>query len=85
MSALDTAGVGAVALATVGTQLDEVRIERDDLEFETSDLQQSVDALTTERTDLQRQAEEQLKAIEQLKGELERLRQNTPASTPANP
>ncbi len=70
-----------VALSSVGTNLDQTRLERDDLQFETDDLQQEVDTLSTERDELQRQVDEQLKTIEQLKAELGRNHNH--ASEPA--
>jgi peptidoglycan hydrolase CwlO-like protein len=84
----------AVALASVGSRFDEVEIERDDLEFEVGQLEQDVAALTGERDTLKRQAEEQLKTIEQLKAELERTRSGqagsegipqAPSPAPASP
>jgi len=64
----------AIAVASIGTQLDEARLERDDLEFEVEDLRTETETLRTERDTLKTQAEDQLKTIEQLKVELERVR-----------
>ncbi len=64
----------AVALAKVGTDLDLVRIERDDLQYYVEDLEQELDLLTSERGELQQHVDEQLKTIEQQKIELERAR-----------
>ena len=64
----------AIALASVGTRFDTVAIERDDLQFEVGQLEQDMDGITTERDTLKRQTEDQLKAIEQLKAELERTK-----------
>ena len=64
----------AVALATVGTQLDQARVDKEDLQFETDELQKDVDALTEERGKLQQKVDEHQKTIEQLKAELERTR-----------
>ena len=63
----------AVALATVGTQLDEARIGKEDLQFEVESLQQEVDALSKERETLQRQVDDQRKSLEQSNTELGRL------------
>lgn len=71
-----------VAVASVGSDLDEVRIERDDFEIEVEDLQRQVDSLTEERDRLQRDVEERSKTIEQWKAELERARSG-PAAQPA--
>lgn len=82
----------AIALASVGTQFDEARIELKDLHSDVDDLQQEVDDLSVERDTLQQRASEQLKTIEQLKAELERVRAtqanaqtSQPANTPASP
>ena len=64
----------AIALASVGTRFDTVAIERDDLEFEVGQLEQDMNGITTDRDTLKRQTEDQLKAIEQLKAELERTK-----------
>jgi len=71
----------AVAVASIGTQLDEARLEREDLQFELEDLTAEAGALRTERDSLQTerdtlktQADEQVKAIEQLKDEMGRVR-----------
>ena len=71
-----------VAVSSVGTNLDQTRLERDDLQFEVDDLQQEVDTLSAERDELQRQADEQLKTIEQLKAESGRNHNDAPASAP---
>jgi len=74
-----------VALSSVGTNLDQTRLERDDFQFEAEDLQQEVDLLSTERDELQRQVEEQLKAIEQLKAEFGRNQTSEPAPAASTP
>lgn len=84
----------AVALASVGTQVDKIRLNRSDLELENADLQEELDGLVEEhdrlrqeRDDLQTQVTEQLKAIQQLKVEkaqLERARTPTTQSPPAS-
>ena len=60
-----------VAVATVGSGLDQARIERDDLEWETDELQRQVEALTGERDELRQQVEQQSSAMERWKAELE--------------
>ena len=72
-----------VALSSVGTNLDQVRLERDDLQFESEDLQKEVETLSTERDELRRQVDEQLKTIEQLKAEAGRPNNHAPDSSPA--
>lgn len=81
-----------VALASVGTQFDQARLDRDDLELELNDLsaeteslREERDVIKTERDSLKTQVDEQLQTIEQLKGELERASQSTPASVPPGP
>ena len=76
----------AVSLASVGTKMDQLRIEREDFQFKVDGLQQQVDALTGTKTALEQQVEEQRatiedqrKTIEQWRIELERLR-NSQAS-----
>ena len=73
----------AVAVARVGTQLDQARIERDDLQFEVEDLRNESQSLKAERDTLKRQVNDKLKTIEQMKTEAEKF-QNPPASTPSN-
>ena len=68
-----------VAIASVGTQLDHVRIDRDDLQTEVHDLRTESDGLRTERDTLKHQVDDQLKTIEQLKGELQQS--HAPSST----
>lgn len=75
-----------VALASVGTQLDQARLDRDDLELELDDLSAEAESLRderdtvkTERDSLKTKVDEQLQTIEQLKGELERTSQSAPA------
>ena len=79
----------ATALAMIGSRFDQVRIERDDLdtelqtmETESDSLQAERDALAAERDSLSKQIEEQLKTIEQLKGELRARGQGQPAAQP---
>ncbi len=71
-----------VALARVGTQLDEVRIDQADLESEVEELEIELDGALEERDALQTKVDEQLKAIEQLKAELERTRAQAPPASP---
>ena len=85
----------AIALSTVGSDLDQARIERDDLQLEVDDLHQEVDTVSGERDQLKQQAEEQGKALEQFKAELDHPRAaggsegqasgGTPESGAANP
>ena len=71
----------SLALASVGTHLDEAKIERNELQYEMDDLRQEVDTISVERGNLQNKVDEQLKTIEQLKAEVERAR--SPAQPPA--
>ena len=73
----------AIVVASVGTGLDEARIERDDLQTEVGDLRDQVGSLTGERDKLQQKVQEQLKTIEQLKIESERTRSQAQKSAPA--
>ena len=84
----------AVAVASIGTQLDQVRLDRDDLELQVDDLQGEVDSLRTERDTMKREretlkirTEEQLKTIEQLKAESGRTAnsQTQPSQHPQQP
>ena len=75
-----------IALAAVGSKLDQARLDRDDLEMEVDDvgaeaesLRQERDAIKNERDALKTQVDEQLKTIAQLKGERERAGQSAPA------
>lgn len=79
--ALLVVGLG-VALAMTGSQLDNARLDQLDMETEFEELESEVDALAEERDLLQRQVDDQLKSIEQLKVELDRARgqQATPAA-----
>ena len=61
-----------VAVATVGSGLDQARIERDDLEWELDELQRQVEILTGERDEMKQQIEQQSSAMERWKAELER-------------
>ena len=74
------------AVAAVGTQLDQTRLDRDDLQLQVEDLQSESDALRqerdtvkTERDTLKSKADEQLQTIEQLKSELQRTGQSQAA------
>ena len=58
-----------VTVAWNGSQLDDARQQRDDLQFEVDDLRQEVDTLTTERDDLQGKLDEHLTTIEKLKSQ----------------
>ena len=71
----------AVTVATVGSQLDQARLERDDAESgldaardELARVKSDRDAMKTDYDTYKAQADQQLKAIEQLKAELERSR-----------
>lgn len=64
----------AVALASVGAQLDQARIEQGDFEADLEALEVEVDELTEERDTLRATVDAQLQAIEQLKADLERQR-----------
>ena len=70
----------AVSFALVGSDLDRVRLEREDLRFEVDGLQQELDRVSGERDRLQQQTDEQLKAIEQWKVQLEHSRTAQPAA-----
>ena len=74
----------AVALARVGTELDEAKLERMSRQTDVDDLEQEVDDLTDEQQQLQAKVDEQLKTIEQLKADLERTRAQT-VPVPASP
>ena len=69
----------AVSFALVGSDLDRARLEREGLQFELGDLQQQFDRVSVERDRLQRQTEDQLRAIEQWKAQLEHSRNGQPA------
>ncbi len=73
----------AVALAAVGTHLDRARIQESELQFQVDDLQEAASTLSQERDKLKKQAEEQSKAIDQLKAELERTRGQAQPPAPA--
>jgi len=80
----------AIALASVGTELDQARLERDDLEIEAEDLRSEVDslrkehgALEKERDTLKTKVGEHVKSIEQLKAELERQSRSQAAGSVA--
>ncbi len=61
-----------VALAVVGTELDETRLDRQTLKSAVGDLQQEIDRLIQQRQMLKQQADERLRTTEQLKVELTR-------------
>ena len=73
----------AASLALVGSQLDEAKIGRQDLQFEVDDLQQELSSVTEEKSALSTQLEDQRKASEQLKAELERQRAQQPQAQDA--
>ena len=75
----------AVSFALVGSDLDRVRLQREDLQFELDGLQQELGRVSGERDRLQRQTEEQLKAIEQWKVQLEHSRNGQSTIVPAGP
>lgn len=73
----------AITLASVGTQFDQARVELTNLQFDVEDLQETVEGATEARDTLQRQVEEHLKTIEQLKAELERIRSSAHSASAA--
>ena len=82
----------AIALASVGTQVDKMRLNRSDLELDIGDLQAEIESLTednetlrTEHDELQQQVDAHLTTIQQLKAEVERARTQTAAPAPATP
>ena len=82
----------AIALASVGTQVDKMRLNRSDLELDIGDLQAEIESLTednetlrTEHDELQQQVEAHLTTIQQLTAEVERARTQTAAPAPAAP
>jgi peptidoglycan hydrolase CwlO-like protein len=72
-----------IGFVSVGTQLDQARIERDELQFEADDLHGELAALSDERSKLQKEAQEHTKTIDQLKAELERARTQSQAQPTA--
>ena len=74
-----------VALASVGTRLDQTEIDRRSLEFDVDQLEQDLTSLTTKQDALNQQAEEQRKTIEQLKADLEKARTTQASSPPSSP
>ncbi len=77
----------AVALASIGQNLDRERIGRQDLQYTVSELKQKVEQLSNERDRLiaerdriDKKSQDQLTAIEQLKAELDRLRNQLTAA-----
>ena len=75
----------AVALASVGTHLDDTRIERDELKFNLEDLQQQADALSAEREQLDATLKEQRQSVDRLKADLERARSQAQAQGSGEP
>ncbi len=73
----------AASLAYVGTQLDDAKISRQDLEFEVEDLRQELNSVSEERSDLAEELEQQRRAKEHMEQELERLRAVAQATAPA--
>ncbi len=67
----------AVALASIGTQYDRTRIDRDELQFERDGLEDQVNSMSKDADHLKTLSDEQRKTIEQLKAELERTRRST--------
>lgn len=74
----------AVSFALVGSDLDRIRLEREDLQFEVDGLQQELNRVSGERDRLQQRTDEQLRAIEQWKVQLEHSARNA-QPTPAGP
>ncbi len=75
----------AIAVARIGTQLDESRLDRDDQEAQAEAHRAEAESLRKERDGLNATVGQQLKSIEQLKAELEQVRrqaQATPATQP---
>ncbi len=72
-----------IAIASVGTQLDEVRLQRDDLQVEVQDLQAESDTLRAERDTLKQRVEDQVKTLEHIKTQLaeERNQAQAPEAT----
>ena len=64
----------AVTVASIGSELDGARIERDELLSEAEDLRQELDTISEERNKLQAQVDEQVKAIESWKVQQEHVR-----------
>ena len=64
----------AASLAYVGTQLDDAKISRQDLEFEVEDLRQELNVITDDQRGLVDRYEEQRRTNELLVQELERAR-----------
>ena len=64
----------AIGLARTGTELDQIRLERTDLQTEVDVLHRQLDNLSTQRHSLLGQVDEHVRAIEQLKHEMERVR-----------
>ena len=87
--ALTVLGAGvillAVALASVGMELDTSRIERDDLRESVVELEGERDSLSSDREQFQQKVQDQLNAIEHLKAELERTRGQTQEPVAASP
>jgi hypothetical protein len=75
----------ALALASVGGELDQARIDRDEYQFQAEDLQGELDAVSEERDRLRQQVDEQLKAVEQWKLQVERSRAGGQATAPDEP
>ena len=71
----------AVTVATIGSQLDQTRLERDDAETDLDSVREELQQVTGERDAMKAdydtykaQTDQQLKTIEQLKAEVERSR-----------
>jgi len=87
----------AVAVSVIGTQLDEAKIQREDLKVELARTKDQADSLRyerdslktsqeftqVERESLEKKVGDQLKAIEQLKAELDRVRNSHSSSNAA--
>ncbi len=74
----------AVSLAKTGMELDQLRMERHDLQSEVEGLTLQLDRVSGQREHMLGQLDDQVRAIEQLKHEMERTRLRT-ADTEAEP
>jgi peptidoglycan hydrolase CwlO-like protein len=71
----------AVSLAKTGTELDQLRMERGDLQSEVEALHRQLDQISGQRQNMLGQLDDQVRAIEQLKREMERIRLKAPQQT----
>jgi chromosome segregation ATPase len=70
------AAVLAVSFAKIGTELDQVRLQRTDLQFELADLRQELNLLHNRGEHMTNQVASQRSRIEQLMLELDRNRRS---------